>query len=503
MGRIIDYPEITSLSSQDYLIVDNEEGGTRKVAAQTVAGTIDPVPTENSQNAVRSDGVYNAFTALSENIEETQDSVYRSYPNTILQSHNGFVVVDDAAKDIPLFQTKCSIFPNMTGSGMPSINNVRTISAKTDLTIYKSNKNLIPTYKYQASPEKVLLGVASEDGLIFLKEGTYTLSVKMYDETLTVIPYWKNGEEIVHESSYTLTKDSYVSIYLYDENGIATNSIKSFQLEIGSESSSYIKHEGEIVSIQIPTDHGEIYYGFLDVAIGVAYMYGVMYSRNSATMNNSEDKPGWSYTGLRTLSTNIKVGTFDTAHYNDRHTELLFTQVNVGSVYSVEYENNDYTIILPVEAYGLTQSQWISLGIDIQILVSFNGTYQFDFPSQEIRTFLGNNIFYIDTGDVSIGYRKDADTMYKELKGVVTPFNFLIRIDPVEGYVINQKYRDLMDAITRGSHVWIMLGSYKFRLLSYSYNSFSTFGYYEGRFIRILITYSSNTDTWTVTVVDD
>ena len=51
MGRIVDYPEITTLSDGDYLIVDNAEGGTKKVSAPLVAGTVDPTLTQSGQAA--------------------------------------------------------------------------------------------------------------------------------------------------------------------------------------------------------------------------------------------------------------------------------------------------------------------------------------------------------------------------------------------------------------------------------------------------------------------
>lgn len=429
MGRIIDYPEITALSSQDYLIVDNEEGGTKKIAAQTVAGTIDPVPTEDSQNAVRSDGVYNALNALTEELDETQDSVYHVYPGQLIFNTTAINDISDGADNIPLHSLPCDICPIMSGSGMPSRDNIRTISARSEINIYHSNKNLIPADMYQDSPEKILLGVDSADGLIFLKAGSYRMSVTMEDETVTVIPYWEYGNTTSHAFGCTLHEDTYVSIYLYDENGIATNSVKSFQLEIGNTNTTYVDHEGEITNVVFPTDYGDIYLGSINPVLGTLCIKGIMYERNSSTMNNTEDKPGWSYTGLRAYD--VKIGTFDTVHYwNDygsgSNRPIRYTQVNVGSVYSVEYENDDYNVILPVDTYGLTQSQWISLGIDIQIIVTLQTPLEIDISKEDIRTFLGINIFYTDSSYFTLGYRKDVESLINNIASTLRPLQIAI-----------------------------------------------------------------------------
>lgn len=421
MGRITDYPEITALSDGDYLIVDNAEGGTKKVSAQLVAGTIDPIPTEDSQNAVRSDGVYNALSTLTEEIDETQDNVYHVYPREIFRSSTGINNISDGAENIPLYSLTCDICPIMSGSGTPSIDNVRTISARSEINIYHSNKNLIPADMYQESPEKVLLGVDSADGLIFLKAGTYTMSVTMKDETVTVTPYWEYGNTTSHASGCTLHEDTYVSIYLYDENGIATNSVKSFQLEIGNTNTTYVAHEGEITNVVFPSDNGDIYLGSIDPVLGTLRIKGIMYERNSSTMNNTENKPGWSYTGLRAYD--VKVGTFDTVEYWDEYAsnrQIRYTQVNVGSVYSVEYENDDYNVILPVDTYGLTQSQWISLGIDIQIIVTLQTPLEINISKEDIKTFLGTNIYYTDSSLFTLGYRKDVESLIKNIASTFT-----------------------------------------------------------------------------------
>ena len=80
MGRIISYDEKTGYNDGDYLLIDNSEGGTKRIQADRVGIQLDPTltnpnkaapanavkpvdatPTQGSTNAVSSGGVYEAL----------------------------------------------------------------------------------------------------------------------------------------------------------------------------------------------------------------------------------------------------------------------------------------------------------------------------------------------------------------------------------------------------------------------------------------------------------
>lgn len=403
MGRIIDYPEISNFTDEDYLVVDGSEGGTRKILGQAVKGVVDSTPTEDSQNAVSSGGVWNSLNDISEEFQSLRSDAYDVYPKKKLTAD--VVQFDDGAENVPVSEMTAYIYPSMSGSGMPSRTNVRTISGSNSVNVYHANKNLIAPLTYQDAPETVYLGVEnSENLLIFFKAGDYHISVKMRDNS-AIVPYWvTSGGTPQQSESMHLDADSEVSIYLYDENGVATIDIESFQVEVGINVTDIETHDGEVTNVAFPSGQGDIYLGRVNPVEGKLLIDAIIYERNSSTMNNDENKPGWSYTGLQTY--NVEVGTFDTVVYWPDGT-VRFTPVNVGSAYSIEYENDDYNVILPVDSYNMTQSQWISLGINIQILITLSTPIEVNIDPIEFRTFYKNNTYFTNSGKLDVEYRLD------------------------------------------------------------------------------------------------
>lgn len=402
MGRIVDYPEITTLSDGDYLIVDNAEGGTKKVSAQSVAGTVDPTPTESSTNAVSSGGVWTSLNDISEEFDGLRTDAYDVYPKGI--ASGDIVQFETGADNVPLSDLTGYIYPMMSGSGMPSRTNIRTISGPDDINIYQRNKNLIEQITYQAEPETVYLGVQNSSNLtMFFKAGDYRITVNIVGGS-TVVPYWSVGSTATHSEYMHLDNDTNVSIYVYDADGISASDIESFQVEVGTEATDYVEFEGDITNVVLPTDRGTIYSGRVALTAGKVYIDAVIYERNSSTMNNTEDKPGWAYTGLQTYD--VAIGTFDDVIYWPNG-DVRCTNVNVGSTYSVEVANEDYSLILPRDVYNMSQSQWISAGVDIQILVKLNTPIEIDIDPVEVRSLYGFNTYYCNSGKTGVIFGMD------------------------------------------------------------------------------------------------
>ena len=402
MGRIVNYPEITTLSDGDYLIVDNAEGGTKKVSAQSVACTVDPTPTENSTNAVSSGGVWTSLNDISEEFDGLRTDAYDVYPKGI--ASGDIVQFETGADNVPLSDLTGYIYPTMSGSGMPSRTNIRTISGPDDINIYQRNKNLIEQITYQSDPETVYLGVQNSSNLtMFFKAGDYRITVNIVGGS-TVEPYWSVGSTATHSEYMHLDNDTNVSIYVYDADGISASDIASFQVEVGTEATDYVEFEGDITNVVLPTDRGTIYSGRVALTAGKVYIDTVIYERNSSTMNNTEDKPGWAYTGLQTYD--VAIGTFDDVIYWPNG-DVRCTNVNVGSTYSVEVENEDYSLILPRDVYNMSQSQWISAGVDIQILVKLNTPIEIDIDPVEVRSLYGFNTYYCNSGKIGVIFGMD------------------------------------------------------------------------------------------------
>lgn len=66
MGRIISYSEKTGYNDGDYLVLDNAEGGTKRIRADRVGIQLDPTLTQAGQaaDAAASGAIARAFLAL-------------------------------------------------------------------------------------------------------------------------------------------------------------------------------------------------------------------------------------------------------------------------------------------------------------------------------------------------------------------------------------------------------------------------------------------------------
>lgn len=97
MGRVISYGEKTGYNDGDYLLIDNGEGGTKRIRADRVgiqldptlldpnkaapANTVKPVdaaPTQGSSNAVSSGGVKSALDAVTAQIPQIDPTLSQS-----------------------------------------------------------------------------------------------------------------------------------------------------------------------------------------------------------------------------------------------------------------------------------------------------------------------------------------------------------------------------------------------------------------------------------------
>ena len=78
MGRVISYGEKTGYNDGDYLLLDNGEGGTKRIHPSLVGPRVDSSPAANSTNAVQSGGVKSALDALQAQIPQIDPTLSQS-----------------------------------------------------------------------------------------------------------------------------------------------------------------------------------------------------------------------------------------------------------------------------------------------------------------------------------------------------------------------------------------------------------------------------------------
>jgi len=138
MGRIISYDEKTGYNDGDYLLIDNGEGGTKRIHPSLVGPRVDSSPTANSTNAVQSGGVKSALDTLQAQIpqiditEVPTDNLFNSddiVSGSVLMPWDG---------SVSEYAGTFHAFIKINGSG--------TYSFLTPYFLYYDNSNAIPLY---------------------------------------------------------------------------------------------------------------------------------------------------------------------------------------------------------------------------------------------------------------------------------------------------------------------------------------------------------------------
>lgn len=156
-----------------------------------------------------------------------------------------------------------------------------------------------------------------------------------------------------------------------------------------------------------------VYGGKIDLVTGEGEITHALWTKNTSTMNNAENYPGWTSSGIKAL---IGSG-LNKSYYNQ--------MLNVGTSFSVN-TSGDYDILFLLkdgdQSYGLTQTQWKALAIDLQIYVKLSTPIPLSLTGQQIQTYKGDNNFWADTGNVlSIEYKQDPEASANEIKALIAP----------------------------------------------------------------------------------
>lgn len=143
------------------------------------------------------------------------------------------------------------------------------------------------------------------------------------------------------------------------------------------------------ISVNWETEAGTVYGGNIDIVSGKLTVDRVMFSRNTSTMNNQESYPGWKNTGITDV---IGAG----IQRNDYR-----ALGNIGTLFGINTSGSSTgSIYLPTSRYGKTQSEWIAEAIDVQILFDAVNPIEYQLTPQEVRTLLGDNNIWADSGNI-------------------------------------------------------------------------------------------------------
>lgn len=357
----------------------------------------------------------------------------------IVETETGIIAsFTDGADDVPVKDLTVAIEPVQSGSGDPSPSNVRPISGWTEANVTRAGGNLLnPVAKFAGfwvpsvgthlnplvndyssfsndtitvmSPEWNGNGFASTplvEGKQYKITGEINAvnprcSFVMTDADMNVTRTLVNRVETGNVNTlFTVASgEKYVVISLINASG---NTWVTFKNPSVSESGVYEPYQGETYEVDWNTEAGTVYGGTLDVTNGVLTVDKVLWTKNTSTMDNDPNYPGWKNAGIAEL---IGSG-LDVIKTN----QLM----NIGTVYGANTTihpttgNQVDTLYLPVSTYNKTQNEWKALAMDIQIAAELATPQTYQLTPQEVKTVLGQNNIFADCGNVTVQYRADT-----------------------------------------------------------------------------------------------
>ena len=145
--------------------------------------------------------------------------------------------------------------------GTPTPDSPIPITGVSEITAYRTGKNLLPNKKRQRSEYSVHIGIENANDSIFLKAGTYVLNVVTNIDRAGTFLSGNNTAQRNLGNTYPLTfaidHDDYFKLWVYKSDGITVDDITSFQLELGSSATEYEPYSGESITVSL----GGTYYG--------------------------------------------------------------------------------------------------------------------------------------------------------------------------------------------------------------------------------------------------
>lgn len=356
---------------------------------------------------------------------------------------------DEGADGIPVEKLVIGIEPVQAGSGDPSPSNVRAISGWTGANIKRAGKNFAKIWAVSQTGVGLTFTVNNDKSITVSGTASSGYSYYIAGTAGSTTPIIKLVEGVTYTFSgcnvqvngatayaamdtpktYTASKGDYINyIWLYLTNGQAYNKTFYPQIEVGSSATEYEMPVEDTISVSFGSA-GTVYGGTLDVTTGLLTV-----THGSITLNGSEN---WTYNSTKKYiywETNVNtvpylfsqqvqmissVYPFLTAGYNTDHfaghDKIFSAWANDGAgqqTYRYLYiKNTDYNSL---EEY---KNALASQNVQIVFELQNQKTYQLT-PAQ-IKTLLGTNNIWADTGETEVTYIADATKVIETIEAAI------------------------------------------------------------------------------------
>lgn len=445
---------------EDTQIVTDAKAEVLQAKADTLQAKADTLSARDESVSAKDLAVSSAQTSVEalERAEELIGSV-STKADAIVKTASGEVAsFTDGGDEFPMKSLKVNIVPKQSGSGDPSPSNVRPISGTDTVNVKRIGKNFLAYDRDNGSYVSGGLTYTITDGHInvngtstsnyptlivadplHLKAGTYTISktvngtvpsgaylyIIVENSGLGYAPSVRGGNSF----TFTLTEDRDVRIVLCAEtSGKTWNNVGvDFQIERGSTATDYEPYEGETITTNLgQTVYGgtldivsgklSISWGIIDIGIltweyDSAYNFFYTRSLNDAIVArvNSQIHP--------ILSDRFKITTLNTSAQDS---EWSNEPTNTIGYHRTAPITITYTKYIYVKDTSTTDPATFKSSVSGSMLAYELATpIEIQLTPTEVKTLLGNNNIWSDSGSVEVEYRADTTLAYNELVAMI------------------------------------------------------------------------------------
>ena len=369
---------------------------------------------------------------LAVRIQSLRARVNKLKEDGFLKTVSGDIVtLADAVPNIPLVQLLASIEPVQSGSGDPSPTNVRPISGWTGVKVMRTGINVwdeeweLGTFDTTTGENitnlnqiraKNLIPILPEKEYYFKSplSGTDGFWVIFYDADKNIITDYsptgyigKSGNSYRYNNMVCTTPQTayYCRFYMVASYGTTYN--HDISINYPSTDTSYHPYQGQTYDITFPSEAGTVYGGTLNVTSGLLTVTHTLYTINGTESFNNNGT--LSYGGLQIMYTPTPT---KANGYPNPQSDLISNIFNNKSLvitdpYYINGRTTNGNIYFNMPS-GVTTVQeardWFATN-STQIWYKLATPITYQLTPTEVRTLLGDNNIWADTGSVEVTYK--------------------------------------------------------------------------------------------------
>lgn len=441
MSKFVTYPAVTVLDNDHSLLIDDPNAGTNSITAENAGNTLlskwagFETFDEAVQNTIEHNQEFiDRDTAIREETAELKKKIVTTFPAK--DASGAVATFESEFEDAPLKSCIVQIEPVQEGSGDPSPDNVRPITGWTGCEVQRTGKNLLDqsAYVFQTTTQNGLTYTVQSDGTIHatgtatsiggpaltnrfnLPNGTYTY----LNEASQGIHCAYRGQPVSGGSTFSLPNPFTVNgtfmvyINLYCKATGTYDLTVHPQIKLGSTATSYEPYQGQTYPITFPTEAGTIYGGYVDVINGELVVDRVIASVASV-MNKFEGADGYYWYSTATTLGIPNISGLNAELISDRFVKSIYITATTSDGKITFYPNN---IIRWKERGDLALADYITYLASNPFRLCYELAEPIHYPitAIDIKTLLGQNNLWADTGDVSVEYLMSDVSWYVEKK---------------------------------------------------------------------------------------